>query len=149
MSQESKKSLATEQEARQVAEAARETEWKNRSFARELYNGKLDLSLVHPLPKPDPEVEARAQPVLEKLEEFTRKHIDGDAIDRDRWVPQEVLDGLAEIGAFGIKIPVEYGGLGLSQYQYNKALAIVSSRCASTGAFLSAHQSIGAPQPRV
>ena len=147
MSQDSKKSLATEQEARQVAEAARETEWKNRSFARELYNGKLDLSLVHPLPKPDPEVEARAQPFLEKLEEFTRKHIDGDAIDRDRWVPQEVLDGLAEIGAFGIKIPVEYGGLGLSQYQYNKALAIVSSRCASTGAFISAHQSIGAPQP--
>ena len=147
MSQESKKSLATEQEARQVAEAARETEWKNRSFARGLYNGKLDLSLVHPLPKPDPEVEARAQPFLEKLKEFTRTHIDGDAIDRDRWVPQEVLDGLAKIGAFGIKIPIEYGGLGLSQYQYNKALAIVGSRCASTGAFLSAHQSIGAPQP--
>ena len=147
MSQESKRSLATEQEARQVAEAARETEWKNRSFARGLYNGKLDLSLVHPLPKPDPEVEARAQPFLEKLKEFTRTHIDGDAIDRDRWVPQEVLDGLAKIGAFGIKIPIEYGGLGLSQYQYNKALAIVGSRCASTGAFLSAHQSIGAPQP--
>ena len=147
MSQESKHSLATEQEARQVAESARETEWKNRSFARGLYNGELDLSLVHPLPQPDPEVEARAKPFLAKLEEFTRTHIDGDAIDRDRWVPQEVLDGLAKIGAFGIKIPIEYGGLGLSQYQYNKALAIVGSRCASTGAFLSAHQSIGAPQP--
>ena len=147
MSQESKNSLATEQEARQVAESARETEWKNRSFARGLYNGELDLSLVHPLPEPDPEVEARAKPFLAKLEEFTRTHIDGDAIDRDRWVPQEVLDGLAKIGAFGIKIPIEYGGLGLSQYQYNKALAIVGSRCASTGAFLSAHQSIGAPQP--
>ncbi len=147
MSDKSEKSLATEQEARQVAESARETEWKDRSFARGLYNGDLDLSLVHPLPEPDPELEARAQPFLEKLEEFTREHIDGDAIDRDRWVPQEVLDGLAEIGAFGIKIPTEYGGLGLSQYQYNKALAIVGSRCASTGAFLSAHQSIGAPQP--
>lgn len=147
MSHKSEKSLATEQEARQVAESAREAEWKNRSFARGLYNGNLDLSLVHPLPEPDPEVEARAQPFLEKLEEFTRTHIDGDAIDRDRWVPQEVLEGLAEIGAFGIKIPIEYGGLGLSQYQYNKALAIVGSRCASTGAFLSAHQSIGAPQP--
>ncbi len=147
MSQKSDKSLATEQEARQVAEAARETEWKNRSFARGIYDGKLDLDLVHPLPEPDPEVEARAQPFLEKLEEFTREHIDGDAVDRDRWVPQEVLDGLAKIGAFGIKIPIEYGGLGLSQYQYNKALAIVGSRCASTGAFLSAHQSIGAPQP--
>ena len=147
MSQESKNSLATEQEARQVAEFARETEWKNRSFARGIYNGKLDLSLIHPLPQPDPEVEARAKPFLAKLEEFTRTHIDGDAIDRDRWVPQEVLDGLAKIGAFGIKIPIEYGGLGLSQYQYNKALGIVGSRCASTGAFLSAHQSIGAPQP--
>ena len=147
MSQESKDSLATEQEARQVAESARESEWKNRSFARGLYNGNLDLSLIHPLPEPDPEVEARARPFLAKLEEFTRNHIDGDAIDRDRWVPQEVLDGLAEIGAFGIKIPIEYGGLGLSQYQYNKALAIVGSRCASTGAFLSAHQSIGVPQP--
>jgi alkylation response protein AidB-like acyl-CoA dehydrogenase len=147
MSQKSGKGLASEQEARQVAEAARETEWKNRSFARGLYDGKLDLDLVHPLPEPDPEVEARAQPFLEELEEFTRKHIDGDAIDRDRWVPQEVLDGLAKIGAFGIKIPTEYGGLGLSQYQYNKALTIVGSRCASTGAFLSAHQSIGAPQP--
>jgi alkylation response protein AidB-like acyl-CoA dehydrogenase len=147
MSQKSGKSLATEQEARQVAEAARETEWKNRSFARGLYNGRLDLDLVHPLSEPDPEVEARAQPFLEKLEEFTRNHIDGDAIDRERWVPQEVLDGLAELGAFGIKIPIEYGGLGLSQYQYNKALVIVGSRCASTGAFLSAHQSIGAPQP--
>ena len=147
MSQESKKSLATEQEARQVQESARETEWKNRSFARGLYNGELGLSLIHPLPEPDPEVEARAKPFLTKLEEFTRTHIDGDAIDRDRWVPQEVLDGLAKIGSFGIKIPIEYGGLGLSQYQYNKALAIVGSRCASTGAFLSAHQSIGVPQP--
>lgn len=147
MSHKSDKKLATEQEARQVAESARETEWKNRSFARGLYNGKLDLDLVHPLPEPDPEMEARAQPFLERLEEFTRTHIDGDAIDRDRWVPQEVLDGLAKIGAYGIKIPTEYGGLGLSQYQYNKALAIVGSRCASTGAFLSAHQSIGAPQP--
>jgi len=128
MSQESKKSLATEAEARQVAEAARETEWKNRSFARGLYEGTLDLSLVHPLPEPDPELEARAKPFLEKLEKFTRENIDGDAIDRNRWVPQEVLDGLAEIGAFGIKIPTEYGGLGLSQYQYNKDLAIVGSR---------------------
>ena len=70
MPHKSEKSLATVQEARQVAEAARETEWKNRSFARGLYNGKLDLDLVHPLPKPDPEVEARAQPFLERLEEL-------------------------------------------------------------------------------
>src|SRR5690606_12968314 len=65
------------------------------------------------------------------------------------WVPDEVLQGLAELGAFGIKIPQEYGGLGLSQTSYNRALAIVASRCSSTGAFLSAHQSIGVPAPLI
>ena len=149
MSQEPNKALASVQEARQVAEAARETEWKNRSFARALFDGRLDLHVAYPPPEPSPEQEARAKPFLKALEEFTIAHIDGDAIDRDRWVPQEVLDGLAELGAFGIKIPQEYGGLGLSQYHYNKALGIVASRCGSTGAFLSAHQSIGVPHPLI
>ena len=58
-----------------------------------------------------------------------------------------MLDGLRALGAFGIKIPREYGGLGLSQITYNRALEIVASRCISTAAFLSAHQSIGVPQP--
>ena len=149
MSQEPNKSLASEQEARQVAEAARETEWKNRSFARGLFEGRLDLELVHPPPAPTPEQEVKARPFLKALEEFCVANVDGDAIDRERWVPQDVLDGLAKIGAFGIKIPEEYGGLGLSQYHYNKALGLVASRCASTGAFLSAHQSIGVPQPLI
>ena len=143
------KNLVSEREAREVAEAARETEWKNRSFARNLFDGRLELHHVNPPPPISAEQEAKAQPFLKALKDFTVAHIDGDAIDRERWVPQEILDGLAEIGAFGIKIPEEYGGLGLSQYHYNKALSIVASRCGSTGAFLSAHQSIGVPQPLI
>ena len=141
------KKLATEREAREVAEHAREQEWENRSFARALFEGRLDLGLVDPWPTPDPDEQARAATFLERLEAFARDHIDGDAIDREGWVPQEVLDGLAELGAFGIKTPVDYGGLGLSQLSYNRALALVASRCGSTGAFLSAHQSIGVPGP--
>jgi len=139
--------LATELEAREVAEYAREQDWERRSFARALFEGRFDLDLVHPHPRPDPEEQARAADFLAKLEPFARAHIDGDQIDRDGWVPQEVLDGLAELGAFGIKIPRQYGGLELSQLSYNRALAIVASRCGSTGAFLSAHQSIGVPGP--
>ncbi len=139
--------LATELEAREVAEHAREQEWEKRSFARGLFEGRLDLGLIHPHPRPDPEEQARAADFMARLEVFARDHIDGDAIDREAWVPQEVLDGLAEIGAFGIKTPVEYGGLGLSQLSYNRALALVASRCGATGAFLSAHQSIGVPGP--
>jgi len=139
--------LATELEAREVAEQAREQDWEKRSFARALFEGRLEMGLVHPHPEPDPQEQARAAVFLAKLEAFARDHIDGDQIDRDGWVPQSVLDGLAEIGAFGIKTPVEYEGLGLSQLSYARALGIVASRCGSTGAFLSAHQSIGVPGP--
>ncbi len=138
---------ASEREAREVAEAAREKDWEKRSFARALFEGRFDLDMLYPYPEPDPAEKARADDFLKRLEDFSREHIDGDAIDRDGWVPQEVLDGLAKVGAFGMKIPPEYGGLGLSQRSYNRALAIVASRCGATGAFLSAHQSIGVPGP--
>lgn len=143
----SESTLASEIEAREVAEAAREEEWERRSFSKRLFNGRLALDLIHPHPEPDPDEERRAAPFLERLHAFSRDHIDGDAIDREGWVPDEVLAGLADLGAFGIKIPEKYGGLGLSQTSYNRALAIVASRCAATGAFLSAHQSIGVPAP--
>lgn len=138
---------ATEREAREVAEAAREKDWEKRSFARALFEGRFPLDLLDPPPPRDPEEEARARAFLERLEDFARQHIDGDAHDRMGQVPRRVLDGLAEIGAFGIKIPTEHGGLGLSQRAYARALAIVASRCGSTGAYLSAHQSIGVPGP--
>lgn len=141
------KQLASELESREVAEQAREKDWEKQSFARALFEGRFDLDLVYPQPEPDPEEQQKAAVFLEKLHAFARDHIDGDTIDREGHVPQSVLDGLAELGAFGIKTPEEYGGLGLSQLSYLKALAIVASRCSATGAFLSAHQSIGVPGP--
>ncbi|MDH3208365.1 MAG: acyl-CoA dehydrogenase family protein [Gemmatimonadota bacterium] len=143
----SKRTLASELEAREVAEQAREESWEQRSFARSLFEGAPHFDLMHPYPQPDPEEQARGAEFLKRLEAFAGAHIDGDAIDREGWVPQDVLDGLAELGAFGIKTPIEYGGLGLSQLSYVRALSIVGSRCGSTGAFLSAHQSIGVPGP--
>lgn len=148
-SADTKKALASEQESRQVAEAAREAEWEHRSFARGLFDGRVDLGLIDPMPAPPAELEAEGKEFLDRLARFVEAHVDGDEIDRTGEVPQSVLDGLAEIGAFGIKIPKEYGGLGLSQTTYNRALGLVTSRCNSTAAFLSAHQSIGVPQPLV
>ncbi|MEX2465653.1 MAG: acyl-CoA dehydrogenase family protein [Gemmatimonadota bacterium] len=142
-----KNKLASELESREVAESAREQDWEKKSFARAIFEGRFDLDLVYPHPEPDPDEQARAAEFLDRLQTFARDQIDGDTIDRDGWVPQHVLDGLAEIGAFGIKISREYGGLGLSQVTYNRALEIVASRCGATGAFLSAHQSIGVPGP--
>jgi alkylation response protein AidB-like acyl-CoA dehydrogenase len=135
-----------EQEARQVAESARETEWVQPSFVRELFLGNLRLDLIHPPPAQDPGERERAAAFHRKLYEFALT-VDGEEIERTGRVPDEVVQGLRELGAFGIKIPEEYGGLGLSQRSYNTAISIIGSAAAALGVLLSAHQSIGLPQP--
>ncbi len=133
-------------EARDVAEAAREAEWAAPSFVRDLFLGSLRLDLIHPYPEQDPAEVARAKPFLDQLERLLRT-VDADRIDREGEIPKEVIDALKAMGAFGIKIPREYGGLGLSQLSYMKAMELVSSVDGSLTALLSAHQSIGVPQP--
>ncbi len=135
------------EEARDVAEAAREEQWAAPSFVRDLFLGKLRMDLIHPYPEQDAEEVARAKPFLEKLEQFLRQKVDSDKIDREGEIPEDVIQGLRELGAFGIKIPREYGGLGLSQLSYMKAIELVSSIDGSITALLSAHQSIGVPGP--
>src|SRR5256884_3606441 len=134
-------------EAREVAEAAREQEWAAPSFVRDLFLGKLRMDLIHPYPEQDPEEIRRAQPFLEQLERLLRERVDSDRIDREGEIPDAVIQELCALGAFGIKIPREYGGLGLSQLSYMKAIELVSSVDGSLTALLSAHQSIGVPQP--
>src|SRR5690349_24309829 len=129
------------QEAREVAEAAREQQWIAPSFVRDLFLGTFRLDLIHPYPEQDPEEVRRAQPFLEKLERFLRERVDSDRIDREGEIPDDVVQGLRDLGAFGIKIPREYGGLGLSQLSYMKAIELVSSIDGSVTALLSAHQS--------
>jgi alkylation response protein AidB-like acyl-CoA dehydrogenase len=137
----------TEQEAREVAEAAREQEWQSRSFVRELFEGNFEVGLIHPFPEPDPADLARAKPFMEKLERFMRDKVDSDKIDREGKISPELVEELRQMGAFGIKIAEEYGGLGLSQYSYTKAIALVTSNDGSMTALLSAAQSIGVPVP--
>src|SRR5258706_4457233 len=142
---ESKVSAA---EAREVAEAAREQEWVAPSFVRDLFLGKFRLDLIHPYPEQDPEEVRRAQPFLEKLERLLREQVDSDRIDREGEIPDAVIQGLRDLGAFGIKIPREYGGLGLSQLYCMKASELVSSVDGSVPALLSPHQTIGVAHPR-
>jgi alkylation response protein AidB-like acyl-CoA dehydrogenase len=137
----------SEEQARQVAEEARQTTWEQPSFGKELFLGRFRLDLIHPHPRPDEATRAAGEAFLARLAEFCTDHIDSAAIERDARIPDEVIRGLAELGAFGMKIDTKYGGLGLSQRYYNKALMLVSSVSASLGTLLSAHQSIGVPQP--
>jgi len=137
----------SEREARQVAEDAREQHWRKPSFARELFLGRFRLGLVHPHPRPADEDVRRGEEFLARLREFCETTVDGRLIDREGRIPDEVVKGLKSIGAFGMKIDPRYGGLGLSQLHYNRALALAASASPAVGALLSAHQSIGVPQP--
>ncbi|MFD5376841.1 acyl-CoA dehydrogenase family protein [Streptomyces griseoincarnatus] len=137
----------TEREAREVAEAAREQDWRKPSFAKELFLGRFRLDLIHPHPLPADEDVRRGEEFLAKLRDFCETRVDGALIEREAHIPDEVINGLKELGALGMKIDTKYGGLGLTQVYYNKALALVGSASPAIGALLSAHQSIGVPQP--
>jgi alkylation response protein AidB-like acyl-CoA dehydrogenase len=136
----------TEAESRQVAEEARETDWTAPSFLKEIFLGNYRLDLVHPFPEaPLDRPEFRA--FMDRLERFLVEEVDSDRIDREGKVPPQVVKRLAELGAFGIKIPKEYGGLGFSQREYSEAIKLVTSQDGNLTTLLSAHQSIGLPQP--
>jgi alkylation response protein AidB-like acyl-CoA dehydrogenase len=137
----------TEEKARQVAEEAREQEWTSPSFAKELFLGRLRLDLIHPHPRPSDEAKQKGEAFLGKLEGFLRSAVDPLQIEHDAKIPGHVVEGLAELGALGMEIDEEYGGLGLSHLYYCRALTLSSSAHSSIATLLSAHQSIGVPQP--
>src|SRR2546428_1802098 len=136
--------------AREVAEAAREQQWAAPSFVRDLFLGSLRMALIDPYPERDPDEVTRAQPFLDKLERFLRDNVDSDRIDREGEIPDAVIQGLRELGAFGIKIPREYGGLGPSQLSYIKTNELVSSVDGAPTPPLSPPPTLGgAPPPHI
>ena len=137
----------TERESRQVAEAARETTWTLPSFGKELFLGHLRLDLIHPQPAVDPEGAERGERFLADLRAFLETEVDPLEIEREARIPDHVLDGLKRLGAMGMKVSREYGGLGLPQVYYNRALALAGVWHAALSTLLSAHQSIGLAEP--
>ena len=140
-------SNVSERQAREVAEAAREAEWKLPSFGKELFLGNFRPDLIHPQPRLDPAAVEKGERFLEQLRNFLESDVDPLEIERDAKIPEPVIDGLKRIGALGMKVPEEYGGLGLSQVYYNRVLALAGVWHASLSTLLSAHQSIGVAEP--
>lgn len=138
---------AGQRAALEMTEAARDAFSADRGFCGGLFMGRSDFSSLHPFPVQSPEDHAAGEHFLKKLDEFLREKVDADEIDRAGEIPDAVIEGLAKLGAFGIKIPKEYGGLGLSQTNYCRAAMLLGSVCGNLTALISAHQSIGVPQP--
>ncbi|MBB5351033.1 hypothetical protein HNR46_001267 [Haloferula luteola] len=132
--------------ALELAESSRDPR-ELTGLAASIFNGTPDFRLLFPFPaQPDKDRDA-GDAFLGPLQTFLETQTDPDRIDRDGEIPDEVIDGLAQLGAFGIKIPTQYGGLGLSQTNYSRAAKILGGHCGNLTALLSAHQSIGLPQP--
>lgn len=138
----------SEQEAMQVAEASREKEWTRPSFLRELFLGDFRLDLIHPYPLAETaEERPEFRDFFDRFQEFFAREVDPAEIDRTGEYPERVVLGLRALGAFGMKIPREYGGLGFSQVEYQRVMQFVGGLDGNLSALLSAHQSIGVPQP--
>ena len=116
------------------------------SFAKQLYLGDFDLSLIHPHPRATADDAVRGDEFLGRLAAYCET-LDGLLIEREARVPDEYLQGFADLGVFGLKIPAEYGGLGLPMSYYGRALMLIGSVHPTLGALVSAHQSIGVPEP--
>ncbi len=135
------------EESKQVAEASREAEWKQPSFGREMYLGNFQLDLIHPQPEADPEKVRDGEEFLRRLRAFLTERVDPLEIEENAKLGDDVIQGLKDLGALGMKIPKEYGGLGLTQVYYNRALSLAGTWHAAISTLLSAHQSIGLPEP--
>src|SRR3954466_3793759 len=136
-----------QREALELAEAARDPLDERGSFASNLFIGRFDFERISPYPIQTPEDRAKGEPFLVELKKYLKDNVDADEIDRTGEIPQKNIDELFAMGAFGVKIPTQYGGLGLSQFNYGRAAMLLGSWDANLTALVSAHQSIGVPQP--
>lgn len=137
------------QEALDLAEDSRQEKWVHPSFVAQIFQGNFCWDLMHPYPMQQKEDAREADLFIKELEACLKEHIIPQKVDETQTIPPEALRALQEIGAFGMKIPKEYGGLGFSVSNYTRAMRKVAAWCGSTAVWLSAHQSIGAPQPLV
>jgi len=140
---------AGQRAALELTEAARDAAAEKSSFGSDLFMGRFDPSKILPFPEQRAEDRDQGDAFLQRLEKFLREKVDADAIDRTGEIPDDVIKGLAEMGTFGIKINGQYGGLGLSQTNYSRAAMLLGSYDANLTALISAHQSIGVPQPLI
>src|SRR6266853_1605585 len=134
-------------EALELAEASRDPLDERGSFASNLFVGRYDFDRIYPWPEQSAEDREAGKEFLANLEKYLRENIDADEIDRTGEIPQKNIDDLFAIGAFGVKIPKQYEGLGLSQVNYGRAAMLLGSWDENLTALVSAHQSIGVPQP--
>jgi len=116
----------------------------SKSFAVNMFRGTTVTDQVFPFAEV---LTAEQRETLEMLVDPTDKFFQeqNDPLKNDEIcdVPKETMDGLKAMGAFGLQVPTELGGLGLSNSQYARLVEVVGCHDLAVGIVLGAHQSIG------
>jgi alkylation response protein AidB-like acyl-CoA dehydrogenase len=113
------------------------------SFTRQLFSGVLDDAILFPYPRISQDEERTVADFLDRLREYLDANVDREWIDENERIPDEVVEGLKRLGLFGISIPREYGGLGLSQSAYCRIFEFVTGYDVGLAIMLGVHLSIG------
>ncbi|WPU65851.1 acyl-CoA dehydrogenase family protein [Peredibacter starrii] len=140
--------MKTFEKSLQVAESSRD-EWEKTSFLKDMFMGKFTYDLIHPFPEQNVLKDENFLDFLARYKQFLQDEVDSDLIDREGKIPKQIIDRLKEMKCFALKIGKEYGGHGFTQSEYNEILKLTATKDANIVALLSAHQSIGVPQPLI
>jgi acyl-CoA dehydrogenase family protein 9 len=120
-----------------------DTEQEVSSFAKALFLGEIHEECVFPWPSPEPDEQARIRELNSKLREYCAENYDPRRIEEERWIPDEVLRDLGEIGVMGLYVDERHGGQGLSQTGYARVFETIGEIDATLAIVLGVHQSIG------
>ncbi|KAL1227722.1 Very long-chain specific acyl-CoA dehydrogenase [Trichinella pseudospiralis] len=116
----------------------------SKSFAMNIFRGQIQVEQVFPFPQVlNDESKATLDLLVEPTEKFFREVNDADRNDTLAMIEQSRFDQLRELGAFGLQVPTELGGLGLSNTEYARLVEIVGAHDLGVAIMLGAHQSIG------
>ncbi len=113
------------------------------SIAKMMFFGEVYEGDVFPYPQFKDEQKEITTEFISAFQRFAKDQINSEKMDEEAKIPDEVVQGLAEMGLFGLAVDEEYGGMGLTYNCYNRLFAEVGKVDASISTFLGAHQSIG------
>lgn len=116
----------------------------SKSFAQNMFRGIIEPEQVFPYPKVlDSDQMETLQMLVPLAERVMGEQNDPLKNDQLETVPEETVQQLRELGAFGLQVPVDLGGVGLTNTQYARLTEIVGGNDLGVGIFIGAHQSIG------
>ena len=114
------------------------------SAVKSFYIGNIVEQNLFPFPKIDPEEAETLRIILESVDKFMQpKAEDYRRYDVEGSQPDDYINSLRDLGLFGLIIPEEYSGIGLSNASYSRVLQQTSRYDASTSLTIGAHSSIG------